>query len=432
MVALKGPRCLIVLAAVVCAALLLGAPAARAAEIANGDVVRVGVGEQIDDDLYAQAAEVTIDGTVRGDVIVVAEHLVINGNVDGSVWALARTVQLNGRVAGSLRTLGISLALGAPASVDRDVVVGGYSVTTAYGSSIRGDVLAWTYQALHAGSIARNYLGRNTALELDGGIGGYARVEVGGPTSNTSFNPAYVLPDVSDVPTVARGLTIGNQAHIAEGITILDSETPAPPPGAPQQVATSLLDFSRGLIPLLVTSVVLSWIWPRRLVVAADTAAGCPGASLGCGIALVVGVLLAIYCIVIVALAVVAFSVGAGLPGLAVTISGALVVSAGGTLFALFVLWALVSKVVLGFALITRVKGPVLTRASNTYPRLAGLIGTVMIAGLLALTASIPLVGVALDSLIALVGIGALVLAQAPHVLTRSLRIQSVSPRSAL
>jgi cytoskeletal protein CcmA (bactofilin family) len=430
MVAVKGVRRRpIVLALVICALVLVSAPGAMAAEVSTGKDVHVAAGETVPDDVYAQASQVTIDGTVYGDLVALADDVVINGDVDGSVWTLARTVQVNGRVMGSVHAIAISLAMGPPAEVNRDVVVGGYSVTTAPGSTIQGDVWAWTYQAQLAGSIGRNYVGRHAGLELDGRIGGNAQVEVGAPTSNTSFNPAYVLPDVGDVPTVAPGLSVSNQADIAGGLSVQSGETPAVAPDTLHEFMTSILNLARGLVPLLLTCALLLRFWPTQLVMAAKTVTECPGASLGWGIVLVVGVLLAAYCVAILALSAGAICAAAGVPSLAVVTAGAAGVSVVSVLLAVFVIGAWVSKVVCGVAMASWV----LRRFGRTpvgRPVRESVIGTLAAAVIVAVTASIPVVGLTVGSLIGLVGLGACLL-QSGYVLRPPFGVQSVSPRSA-
>jgi cytoskeletal protein CcmA (bactofilin family) len=430
MVALKGAPRLLMLASILCALVLFSAPEANAAEVSIGDDVRIGAGEAIPDDMYAQASQVTIDGSVHGDVVALADHVVINGTVDGSVWTLARTVQVNGHVGGSVRAVALSLGVGAPAVVDRDLVVGGYSLTTAPGSTIQGDLWAWTYQAQHAGSIGRSYVGRHTGLELDGRVGGDADVEVGAPTNNTSFNPAYVLPDVSDTPTVAPGLSISNQAVIGGELNVRSGESSSAAPNAFQQFTTAILNFGRQLLPLLLTCALILWRWPTKLVGAADTVAACPWTSFGWGIVLVVAVLIAVYCIAIVALAAVALSAVAGVPSLTLVTAGAAGVTVSALLLTLFVFWAWVSKVVFGVALMTWI-ARLLNRAPIDRSRLLSVVGTVTVAAIVAVTAAIPLAGTVVDSFIALVALGGLVV-QGGYVVRPLFGVHSVSPRSAL
>jgi hypothetical protein len=111
-----------------------------------------------------------------------------------------------------------------------------------------------------------------------------------------------------------------------------------------------------------------------------------------------------------------------------VVTGGAAGVTASGVLLALFVFGAWVSKVVFGGALMTWVARP-FNRTPNTCPRLASVLGTLTVAAVVAMTASIPLIGLAVDTSIALVGLGAVVV-QSRYGLTPPLREQSVSPRS--
>ena len=62
-------------------ALMVLAPAAGAFEAMSGDTIVIGAGEVIEDDLYVGASTFTLNGTIRGDLIVAGCTLIINGVV---------------------------------------------------------------------------------------------------------------------------------------------------------------------------------------------------------------------------------------------------------------------------------------------------------------------------------------------------------------
>ena len=109
--------------------LLVAADQPQAARAA-ADVVLVTEDEVVDEDLYAGANVVTIDGTIQGDLIVWAfDRLTINGEVEGDVMGFATTAQINGKVGGSVRLIGSSIT--SAGEVGADVFAIGWSVRTA-------------------------------------------------------------------------------------------------------------------------------------------------------------------------------------------------------------------------------------------------------------------------------------------------------------
>src|SRR5690606_25809383 len=99
--------------------LLLPLPAS-AAERSVSDVVLVDAGAVIEDDLYAAGErvvvlgriegdrtvaafeDVTIAGTVRGDVVGVAGSVIVTGTVTESVRVMAPTIEVTGEVGGDV------------------------------------------------------------------------------------------------------------------------------------------------------------------------------------------------------------------------------------------------------------------------------------------------------------------------------------------
>ena len=127
--------------------------AARAA----ADVVLVTEDEVVDEDLYAGANVVTIDGTIQGDLIVWAfDRLTINGEVEGDVMGFATSARINGKVGGSVRLIGSSIT--SAGEVGADVFAIGWSVRTA--GSVGRDVLNWSRSLVIEGTVGRDVEGQ--------------------------------------------------------------------------------------------------------------------------------------------------------------------------------------------------------------------------------------------------------------------------------
>lgn len=165
-------------AALAAVILLLTAAPALAAETANSEFVIIRSEDVLEDDLYAGAIKVTVEGTIDGDLIAfAAEEIVINGVVTGSVLAVAPRVTVNGTVEGALRVSGGSLWVNG--TVSRDVVVTALEVQLGEESSVERDVLAWTIDMTALGHIVRRLEGTQGSLSLAGEIDGDVDVSVG-------------------------------------------------------------------------------------------------------------------------------------------------------------------------------------------------------------------------------------------------------------
>ncbi len=210
--------------------LLLGlfAVPARAAETRGGEQVVIGRDEIIGDDLYVAANTVTIDGTVKGDVVAFASQIIVNGTIEGDLLAAGQGVLLNGRVGDDMRVVGQAIVLGPGASVAGDLAIGALSLENQAGSVVSGDLLVGAYQALLAGEIGKDISGSLDRLELRGSVGGNVDVAVSGDTgaSAVQFSPAGQIP----IPSVQPNLTLADSARVGGKLTYTSkAEAPLSP-----------------------------------------------------------------------------------------------------------------------------------------------------------------------------------------------------------
>ncbi len=236
--------------------MFVGAAApALAAETANSEFVIIRPDDLLEDDLYAGAIKVSIEGEIDGDLIAfAAEEIVIDGTVTGSVIAVAPRVTINGSVGGALRVIARSLVVNG--SVGTDIVVTAVEVQLAESSSVDGDVLAWVVDMEALGHIGRDLEGSQRSLGLAGSVDGDVDVSVGRLT-------------VVDDLTVSGDLGYRSEST-AEGLGMADvggvvvHKQPLPP-----NIRLRALGlFGRFLVVLLLTIAALStaWGWPERTV----------------------------------------------------------------------------------------------------------------------------------------------------------------------
>ena len=256
-------------------------------------------GDVVDDDLYVFGERVTIDGTVRGDVIFAGRALTVNGTIEGSLIAAGQSLTINGTVRDSARLAGQAALLGSTARIGRDVLFGGYSLELRAGSTVGRDVAIGGYQARLAGAVNRNALAGIQALELSGTVGGNVEAQVGDGDAGPQPQFFMPLPEGVAIPSVAPGLTVSDTAQIA-GRLAYTAREPFPIRGrvaggtvftrraveAPEPMTASsvLVDNVRRFVALAVVGLLLVWLaptWVRRL---SDTMRARPLPSLGWGL----------------------------------------------------------------------------------------------------------------------------------------------------
>ncbi|MBN8580925.1 MAG: polymer-forming cytoskeletal protein [Anaerolineae bacterium] len=273
----------------------------------GGDVIVIEAGEVIEDDLYVSAGDFTLDGTVKGDLVVVGELIVINGTVEGDLIAAANTIVIEGTVLDDVRIAGAALQLGENAVIGGDVIAAGASMEAKPGSSISNDMIYAGAQALLEGSIGRNLLVGAGGLELNGEVAGDATIEVGdveeaGPSPST-----YITDTRIAVPNVAPGLVIAEGAKIKGSFTytqsqdinipagtvegkvtrnepVVNADVEIAPPTTGELAASWIFDLFRTIATLLLFGFLLAWLAPAFIKGLSEKLQTQPVPSFGWGV----------------------------------------------------------------------------------------------------------------------------------------------------
>jgi hypothetical protein len=130
--------------------------------------------EIVRDNLLRFGPDVTVEGTVTGDVVVAASNVTINGTVEGDVLGFASEITVAGTVKGNLRVA--AAAITVTGTVGRNVTVAGSRVELAKDSKVGGTVAAAGEQVDALGSVGKSVTAYATLVNLGGTIGGDARV----------------------------------------------------------------------------------------------------------------------------------------------------------------------------------------------------------------------------------------------------------------
>lgn len=401
----------------------------------SGETVTIAQGEVVNDDLYIGATEVILDGTVNGDVISGSKMITVNGKIDGNLIAAAQQVVVNGTITGDVMAAGSVLYFGKSAQIGGDVVGAGYSVELATGTIVGRDAVLGAYQVLMAGSIGRNLLAGSGGLEIDGSVGGNARVSAGDPDQSQSQPPpGLFLSDITiPVPVVKPGLTIDPAAHIKgnlnyvrsadltfpAGVVVGTITRQAPPPEEtePAVLATPAqkagiwgLDLLRTLITLILLGMLLLWIFPGFLGALTTQLESKPWPSLGLGVLTIAAaaflVLMALFTAILGAVIFGVLTLG-GLSAAIVWI-GLLFIFA--LVLGLVLAASFLSKIIVGAAIgrwiLARTRPSLVEH--RYWPLLIGVTVVVLVVGLLSFPLIPGALGWLLNLLVVLFGLGAL------------------------
>ena len=285
-------------------AVLLAISPGWAVESQSGDQVIIGPDEVVDDDLYATANEIVVEGTVRGDLVAFGRSVTVDGTVEGDLIGAGQSVEIGGEVDDDVRIAGQALLLSEGASVGDDLIAAAYSLQNEPESNVGGTLWYAGYQALLAGTVGEDLAGAANALTLGGEIGGDADVDVDGEEGGAA-PPAFVPVPQVPIPTVESGLTLTDSALIGGNLTYQSSTEAQIDPGAriegdvvreerpveeeEEEAARSpltetVLDALGSLVALVLVGLLLVWIVPGWIRHRAYTVLDRPLASLGWGL----------------------------------------------------------------------------------------------------------------------------------------------------
>jgi cytoskeletal protein CcmA (bactofilin family) len=407
--------------------LLLFATSAWAIETRGGENVTIGPDEVVEDDLYAGADKVTVEGTVRGDLIAVGGTVRVDGGtVEGDLISAGQTVIVNGRVEDDVRIAGQALLVGEDAQIEDDLIAAGFSLQTERRSTVGGELLYGGYQALVAGNVGENLRGGMTAFELDGEVEGNVNVEVDGGGAQPVGQPVggqfAPSPSAAPIPKVEPGLTLTDTAQIGGDLRYKSSSRGEIASGAqtggdvsyqqrsaeearPAQTgaAAVLLESLRRLAVLLLIGLLLVWLAPRLIRGVADTMRSRPLVSVGWGVLdfLIVGVL-----VFVVLAATILLAIVFGL----VTLGGLIpaIVSIGILTNALLMVAFLISVFYLAPVVVSFLGGRLLLGQFQPDREVGRVLPLVIGIALYVILRAIPILGTIVAVIVVLLGLGAL------------------------
>lgn len=142
---------------------------AMAMDWRESDLVVIGPGEVINDDMTLSGGNISVDGTINGDVLTCSESTVINGTVNGNLITFGNRVEIKGTVTGSV--YGAATYVIVSGRIEGSLAATGYNVTLEPGAYVgRSGVLAGDQVHMN-GKIGRAALLSGTTVDLNGQVG---------------------------------------------------------------------------------------------------------------------------------------------------------------------------------------------------------------------------------------------------------------------
>jgi cytoskeletal protein CcmA (bactofilin family) len=252
---------------------------------------------EINDDLFVNATDVTVNGSIHGNLFASGTNVTLNGVVDGDAFlagakiiigkdAIIRgnlilagvNLNVSGNVSGSIFAGGQQILLTTTASLDGNLFFGGYDLETQAQSLIARNVYFGGAQAVFGGIIQKDLHAAASGVEISGEIGQDAHLDVAAPGENAQFLNIFsaFLPNIST--PIDSGIKIDPSAKIGGSLiyTSTTEQTSAiqgqitnpviyqtPMPSETQKRNTEIS-------PVIVssTSGILAWLWTflRRLI----------------------------------------------------------------------------------------------------------------------------------------------------------------------
>ena len=245
---------------------------ASAADLRSGDAVIVASGDVINDDLYAAAGKIVINGTVNGDVLCIGETITIDGTINGSVTAIGATIVIGGEITHALRVAGGNIDIRG--NIGKDVMVAGDDVDIEDTAAIGRD-LAFAVRKIRVDALIEDSIkGAGTTAVFNSGVGGDVDIVIEKLTIEPAANIQGNLVYVSE-----------KEASILSGAQISGTITHNKPATREPVIPRSFHVWARiiAFLMTLVTGGIIILIAPGRAAAVAASIKKTPLQSLGWG-----------------------------------------------------------------------------------------------------------------------------------------------------
>jgi hypothetical protein len=247
---------------------------AAAADLRQGNDVTIGSGETVNDDIYAGAGTISIQGTVNGSVIAGGGTITVSGNVTRDLILGGGTINVTGHVGGSIIAGGGNLTLNGP--VAQDIVVTGGMIDIGSGGSIGRDLVIAGGTATVSAPVTRRVQMSAGSLTLRSHVGG----DVHGNVDRLKLDGAQIAGNLD--------YTSNNQVDMVNGAQVSGTVTRHTPTNQGRSLGGGFIGWLRALIGIFALGLLLVFLLPGVGTRAIDVLRAEPWASLGIGAAIAV------------------------------------------------------------------------------------------------------------------------------------------------
>jgi hypothetical protein len=247
---------------------------AAAADLRQGSDVTVGRTETVNDDIYAGAGTINIEGTVNGNVIAGGGTITVSGNITRDLIVGGGTINVTGHVGGSIIAAGGNLTLSGP--VEHDIVVTGGMIDIASGATIGRDLLVAGGTATVSAPVTRRVQMSSGSLTLKNHVGG----DVRGRVDHLKLDGAQIGGNLD--------YTSNNAVELVNGARVAGTTTRHTPTDQGGDAGNGFLGWLRELIGVFALGLILIFLLPGIATRAIDTLRAEPWPSLGIGAAILV------------------------------------------------------------------------------------------------------------------------------------------------
>jgi hypothetical protein len=246
---------------------------AAAADLRRGTDVTVARTETVNDDIYAGAGTINIEGTVNGNVIAGGGTITVTGSITRDLIVGGGTINVTGHVGGSIIAAGGNLTINGP--VARDIVVTGGTIDIGSGATIGRDLVVAGGTATVSAQVARRVQMSSGSLTLRNRVGG----DVRGRVDHLKLDGAQVGGNLD--------YTSNNSVELANGARVVGTTTRHTPTDS-RGAGNGFLDWLRELIGIFALGLILIFLFPGLSTRAIDTLRAQPWPSLGIGAAILI------------------------------------------------------------------------------------------------------------------------------------------------
>jgi hypothetical protein len=188
----------------------------EAADGMRGDRCEIAETDYIADDFYFFCRILDVRGTVDGDLIGAAAEITIHRSavITGDVWVGGGKLLVEGRVGDDMHFFGLTSSISDQARFDNDrtdLLSVAINTEIMKDAILPGDLLVYGYQARVIGTVAGDIDFGGEALVIDGVVGGRVDAGVGDSRRNTNL-PSLPFFDLSFEDP---GLRTGENAYIS-------------------------------------------------------------------------------------------------------------------------------------------------------------------------------------------------------------------------